>query len=33
MSQALEKVERSLRLIGVAPESFEWKPHGDRQSP
>jgi hypothetical protein len=31
--QALEKIERSLRLIGVAPESFEWKPHGDRQSP
>jgi hypothetical protein len=23
---ALEKIERSLRLVGVAPESFEWKP-------
>jgi len=25
-SQALEKIERSLRLIGIAPESFEWRP-------
>ncbi len=25
-AQALEKIERSLRLIGIAPESFEWKP-------
>ena len=25
-TQALEKIERSLRLIGIAPESFEWRP-------
>jgi hypothetical protein len=25
-TQALEKIERSLRLIGIAPESFEWHP-------
>jgi WD40 repeat protein len=25
-AQALEKIERSLRLIGIAPESFEWSP-------
>ena len=25
-AQALEKIERSLRLIGIAPESFEWCP-------
>ena len=24
--QALEKIERSLRLIGVAPEGFDWIP-------
>jgi TIR domain len=25
-SQALEKIERSLRMIGIAPASFEWRP-------
>jgi hypothetical protein len=25
-TQALEKIEHSLRLIGIAPESFEWRP-------
>ena len=25
-NQALEKIERALRLIGIAPESFEWRP-------
>jgi len=25
-AQAVEKIERSLRLIGIAPESFEWAP-------
>jgi WD40 repeat protein len=30
---ALKKIERSLRLIGVEPESFEWKPEGDHPSP
>src|SRR5262245_56493664 len=25
-SQALEKIERSLSLIGIAPETFEWSP-------
>jgi WD40 repeat protein len=33
-SQALEKIERSLRLIGIAPESFEWRPrNSNRPSP
>jgi hypothetical protein len=31
-SEALEKIERSLRLIGVAPESFDWIPR-DRARP
>jgi hypothetical protein len=25
-TEALEKIEHSLRLIGIAPESFEWRP-------
>ena len=33
-TQALEKIERSLRMVGVAPESFEWHPRDpDRLSP
>jgi TIR domain len=32
--QALEKIEHSLRRIGIAPESFEWSPRDpDRPSP
>jgi hypothetical protein len=30
---ALEKIEHALRLVGLAPESFEWKPRNDRPSP
>jgi conflict system STAND superfamily ATPase len=31
---SLEKIERSLRLVGVAPESFEWRPRNPtRPSP
>ena len=32
-TQALEKIERSLRLIGIAPESFEWRSRDPRRSP
>jgi hypothetical protein len=33
-TQALEKIERSLRLIGIAPERFEWSPrHPELPSP
>jgi hypothetical protein len=32
-NQALEKIERSLRLIGIASETFEWNPRDLRPSP
>jgi len=33
-AQGLAKIERSLRLIGVAPECFEWRPRDPtRRSP
>jgi hypothetical protein len=31
-TQALEKIERSLRVIGIAPESFEWRPRDPTRS-
>jgi hypothetical protein len=31
-TQALEKIDRSLRLIGIAPESFEWRPRDPARS-
>jgi conflict system STAND superfamily ATPase/TIR domain-containing protein len=31
-TQALEKIERSLRLIGIAPENFEWHPRDPSRS-
>ena len=31
-AQALEKIERSLRLIGIAPGSFEWTPGDAKRS-
>jgi hypothetical protein len=33
-AQGLEKIERSLRLIGISPDSFEWAPRDtERSSP
>jgi hypothetical protein len=31
-TQALEKIDRSLRLIGIAPESCEWRPRDPARS-